>query len=335
MKPDFCEALQTYLSETLGIARPVLSVWSGVPSLPRYLVEAYSFHEMNLFGTACLLMVAKQETPRGAELQKQMRLVERLADTPVIYGQHEMTARQRQRLVELFLPFVVPGRQLFLPPLGLDLREQYVAEARRHAPAVGPAAQAVLLAGLLGRWECGTHASAIARQLGYSAMTLSRARRELLDRGFVNLHGEGRVAQWSLSGTRVDVWQAALPMMRSPVLRRMWGRLPEDEVVSLPVAGLYALAVYSMLSEPAVPVYALGELAWQAVTGRHPEIRLEDEKFEGAVGLELWSYDPRILIDQTARYVDRYSLFLTLQDEAEVDERVAMALGEMMKAIEE
>jgi hypothetical protein len=332
--PDFLKALRTYLSATLGIEPPAMRAWPGVKALPRYLADGFAFHEIDLWARPCLLMVANQEVPTPADLQKQLRLVERLANMPVIYGQGEMTARQRQRLLTLFIPFVVPGRQLFLPPLGVDLREHYAAQARQHVPALGPAAQAVLLAGLLGYWEGNSHASAIARQFGYSAMTLSRARRELLDRGFVSLHRAGRGAHWSLNGTRAAVWQAAQPALRSPVLRRVWCALPKVEQKKLPAAGLTALAVYSMLAEPAAPVVALSEAAWRTMAQRLSQLRLADEVFDGAVELELWSYDPRILIGPSDRCVDRYSLFLSLQAEAEIDERVALALDEMMKGAE-
>jgi DNA-binding transcriptional ArsR family regulator len=332
---DFRKALQTYLATTLGIAVPALSAWPGVKTLPRYLADGFAFHELDLWGKVCLLMVAKQEAPTPVELQRQLRLVERLAGLPVLYGQAEMTARQRQRLLELFVPFVVPGRQLFLPPLGVDLREQYAAQARHHAPALGPAAQAVLLAGLLGYWGMDDHASAIARRFGYSAMTLSRARRELLDRGLVNLQGDGRGARWSLNGTRAAVWQAALPALRSPVLRRMWCNLPENERKRLPMAGLTALAEYSMLAGPAVPAVALSDAAWWSMLDRLPSLRQAEELFEGAVEVEIWSYDPHILIEPPVRNVDRYSLFLSLQPAAEADERVAQALEAMMKDAEE
>jgi hypothetical protein len=147
---DFRKALQTYLATTLGIAVPALSAWPGVKTLPRYLADGFAFHELDLWGKVCLLMVAKQEAPTPVELQRQLRLVERLAGLPVLYGQAEMTARQRQRLLELFVPFVVPGRQLFLPPLGVDLREQYAAQARHHAPALGTGGAGGVAGGAVG-----------------------------------------------------------------------------------------------------------------------------------------------------------------------------------------
>ena len=90
-----------------------------------------------------------------------------------------------------------------------------------------------------------------------------------------------------------------------------------------------------MLAGPAVPVAALSEAAWRELTQRLPGLRTADEAFDGAVELELWSYEPGILMDPSARSVDRYSLFLSLQAETESDERVAQALEAMMKDAEE
>ena len=70
---DFRKALQTYLATTLGIAAPALSAWPGVKMLPRYLADGFAFHELDLLGQACLLMVAKQEAPTPVELQRQLR----------------------------------------------------------------------------------------------------------------------------------------------------------------------------------------------------------------------------------------------------------------------
>ena len=133
-------ALQTYLADALGVERPAMQSWPDLKRLPRYLAEAYAFDTLVLWGKPLLCMMARTEAPGMTELHKHQRLVEQLSGFPVVLVLPEMTARQRARLVELFLPFVVPGKQLFLPPLGLDLREQYALAARRQVPVLEPAA---------------------------------------------------------------------------------------------------------------------------------------------------------------------------------------------------
>jgi hypothetical protein len=327
-------AVQTYLAEALSIDLPAMQAWPGAKRFPRYLADAYSFDTLVLWGKPLLCMVVKASVSGTTELQKHVRLVEQVAGLPVLLVLAELTARQRARLIELFLPFVVPGKQLFLPPLGLDLREQYAAAVRRQMPLLGPATQAVLLAGLLGRWGKGANASMMARQLGYSPMSMSRAGRELLDLRFLVVEGASRSARWCLAAPVIEVWRKAEPLLRSPVLRRGWVKQGDLETDDLAQAGLSALAGQTMLATPALPVFALGEAAWQALSERTPGLRLEDEPMVDAARIELWCYEPRSLMPADSVYVDPYSLTLSLRDEAASDDRVALALDELMQGAE-
>lgn len=327
-------AVQTYLADALGIERPAMQAWPDVKHLPRYLAEAYAFDALVLWGKPLLCMMVRRDAPGMPDLHKHLRLVEQQSGLPVVLVLAELTARQRTRLIQLFLPFVVPGKQLFLPPLGLDLREQYAAAARRQMPLLGPATQAVLLAGLLGQWEKGANASMMARQLGYSPMSMSRAGRELLDLGLLVVEGSSRNARWRLAAPVIDVWRKVEPMLRSPVLRRGWVKQGDLETADLAQAGLSALARQTMLAHPALPVYALGEASWQALSKRMPGLRLENESMVDAACIELWCYEPRSLMPGGGAYVDPYSLTLSLRDEAASDDRVALALDELMHGAE-
>jgi len=323
--------VQNYLTKALGIEPPAIQAWPGGKRLPRYLAESYAFDTLALWGSPLICMTAKTDALGTADLQKHVRLVEQVAGVPVLLVLAEMTARQRERLIELFLPFVVPGKQLFLPPLGLDLREQYAAAVRRQMPLLGPATQVVLLAGLLGQWEQGANASTMARRLGYSPMSMSRSGRELLDLGFLVVEGASRNARWHLAAAVNEVWRNAEPMLRSPVLRRAWVKRAAIEPMSLPLAGLSALAGQTMLAHPAPPVHALGEASWQALHERTPGLQLEDEPMAESACIELWCYEPLNLMPVGSAYVDPYSLMLSLRDEAASDDRVALALDELMQ----
>lgn len=107
-----------------------------------------------------------------------------------------------------------------------------------------------------------------------------------------------------------------------------------EDRAGLPLAGLSALAEQTMLVPPAQPVYALGEAAWQALCEHTPGLRLDDEPMADAVCVELWCYEPRNLMLvgglNVAPCVDPYSLALSLRDEAAVDERVSLALADLM-----
>src|SRR5207244_12122486 len=71
----------------------------------------------------------------------------------------------------------VPGNQLYLPDLGIDLREYFRSGAGDdRAVTLTPSAQAMLICSLLARpWSQVLHPATIARDLDYTVMTASRA----------------------------------------------------------------------------------------------------------------------------------------------------------------
>lgn len=321
-----------YLQQTLHADLPNLRRWDGARGLPRHLTDTYSLYHTQLLAMPCLLVLLKGgDEPTPAELQKHIRLIEAKADLPALYVQQSIRASQRQRLIDQQIPFVVPGRQLYLPPLGLDLREHYRAQANLEEQALSPSAQVMFLGMLMGLWPQDMNASGLAKVLGYSDMTMSRIKREL------KAH-----ALSDLPPFAAQSWKQALSSLRSPLRHKVWVTNPTDDLLHCPLAGLSALASRSMLSGPNHEIRAIGEQAWRTLKKKHPALHAEQSFTPDALELELWKYDPVLLIrgdpisgrhPEQAGYgcVDPYSLYLTLRDNP--DERIAMSLDEMMKSI--
>jgi DNA-binding transcriptional ArsR family regulator len=228
------------------------------------------------------------------------------------------------------VPFLVPGNQLYLPDLGIDLRE-YFRQTRQHAPAtaLSPATQALLIAALLHKpWRNEWKPAEIVSNLGYTPMTLSRAVRELTATGIVNLERRGRDRHLITNRSPQDVWEQAKPLLRSPVKRTVW--VPPTIKWMPPkirVAGMSALAQLSLLAEPPVPVFAVTAVQWKAAMKAGVEELMEPR--EDCCEWQLWNYSTELLAN--SRTVDPLSLTLSLQNET--DERVQMALDELRKQL--
>jgi hypothetical protein len=89
------------------------------------------------------------------------------------------------------------------------------------------------------------------------------------------------------------------------------------------MAGLSALASYSMLAEPPIPTYAVSSVQWR--TAVRAGIEVLPEALPGACQWQVWSYTPVLL--PGSKTVDPLSLTLSLQEEA--DERIQLALDEL------
>ena len=323
--PDLRARLERYLHDALGIVA-TLAPWDKEGGIPLFLQDRYRFLNGKLMNLRCLFMVdqrEQEETP--AAIRRHIDMVRNKWDGPVIYLRERITAYHRQRLIGQKVPFVVPGNQMYLPMLGIDLREHF-RKLRQDQASLGPAAQAVLIHALL----CTTAElcpTALAKHLGYSIMSMSRALDELDTAGLGHATTTGRKRHLRLAGPKLEVWEKAQPLLRSPVVRRNAIRLAPQTKLPGPRAGLDALAHYSLLAEPENLAVALDREDWKTLQANGVETAMADEP--EATIIEVWSYPPTLFAAEG--WVDRLSLFLSLRETQ--DERVQATLEQMLKEV--
>ena len=320
-------AIQQYLRDSLGFAAKIRP-WPGAAKLPYFLQDAFDTRELTLLGHPILLANHRAGRVQGlAEVRAQLNKLKAIASLPVIYVTDALASYERKRLVEQQVPFLVPGNQLYLPDLGIDLREYFRQAKQAPAAALSPATQALLIAALLKKpWQAEWRPAEIVANLGYTPMTLSRAVRELTATGIVKLERRGRDRHLNTDRSPQEVWEQARPLLRSPVKRTVW--VPPTIKWMPPkirFAGMSALAQLSLLAEPSVPVYAVSAAQWKAAIKAGFEELMEPR--EGCCAWQLWNYSPELLAN--SRTVDPLSLTHSLQHET--DERVQIALDELQK----
>lgn len=318
-------AVRAYLHETMGLA-PKIRAWPGAGKLPYFLLDAFDVRELTLRDRLVLLAVEKRAAKPGlANVCGQIAKLRELAGAPVVYVTNALASYERKRLIEQKVPFLVPGNQLYLPDLGIDLREYFRTPPVAQDTALSPATQAILIAILLRQpWHVDWRPADVVADLGYTAMTLSRAVKEITAADIATLRTEGRARWLHTEHTAAETWDRAKPLMRSPVKRRFWAKpIPTLTPPHVRLASLSSLARSSMLAEPQWPIYAISPAQWKAAT--QAGLELLPERLQGAWEWELWHYSPALVPGSEA--VDPLSLTLSLQ--ANPDERVQLALDEL------
>jgi len=319
--------LKRYLHETLG-AEINPTPWDEGTRLPFFLRNLYTFFEVQLLEASCLLMLDRNEQEQSpATVHKHMDQVRAKWDGEIVYVRARVTAYNRKRLIEHKLPFVVPGNQMYLPMLGIDLREHF-KKLRTETHKFSPSTQALVIYVLLhGTSKRIFTPAEMAGCLGYSAMTMTRAFDELesADLGEIFLEGRERCVRFAESAK--DRWAKAQPFLRSPVKKRFHIKPLNIDPLG-PCAGLTALADYTMLAEPANHVIALSGEGWKSLKQRYRVNEFPSQE-PGAQEIEVWSYAPNLFAK--GKVVDRLSLYLSLKESQ--DERVEAALEEMMKGL--
>lgn len=319
-------AFERYVRETLGVEVNVTS-WAGADRLPLLLRNLYAFAEVRLFDTPCLLMVDTERAEHSpATLRKHIDMLQKKWDAPVIYVRERITAYNRKRLVEQKVPFIVPGNQMYVPMLGVDLREHF-KQLRSQRPTFSPAAQALLIHALLRESSDVLNPGSLAERLGYSPMTMTRAFDELEAAKIGEISIGGRERRLRFAEGRRMIWKTAEPLLKSPVTKRRFVR--QFTLRTTPLrAGLSALSQYSMLAPPAHTIVAVSREEWKLLQHKHKLVEMPVAETD-AVEIEVWSYRPALLAD--GERVDPVSLYLSLKGSR--DERVEAALDEMMSTL--
>jgi hypothetical protein len=138
---------------------------------------------------------AYDEPISPATLAKQLAWLEGETGKRGIFGVPVLDAYSRRRLMGYKIPFIVPENRLYLPDLGIDLREHFKKQRQPHK-TLTPQAQFILLAYLLRRpaieqWT----ASTLATVFQTTKMTMGRALEDLASHELAEVIPKGRIKE--------------------------------------------------------------------------------------------------------------------------------------------
>jgi len=288
--------------------------------LPNYILNRYSIREVWIDRQKVFLLYLKTEPDSINMIKKHIQKVQSMEKIPAAIVLPKITARQRQNMIDAGIPFIVEDRQCYLPFMGVVLSERCDV-GMDPIEKLLPSAQ-MLLFYYIQKGQKEVYASETAKALGVSAMTITRAIRQLEETGLISTYKQGVMKIIISECAGRELFEKAKQYLSSPIKRRLY--IPKTEVdSSLLVAGESALSIYSMLNPPRVSCYATGAAEkWK----KHATDELVDDLNQ--VELQIWKYDPRVLGRDTA--VDVLSLAMSFADDP--DERIEESVEGMLDA---
>lgn len=316
---------EAYLQESLRLDPKVLK-WPGEKTLPLFLREFYAFFQTRLLGADTLLMIPKGElesTP--ATLSKHILKVSEKWSHDVVFVNGAVSSLNRKRMIEQKISFVIPGNQLYLPLMGMDLREHY-RRLQTLKAEFSPSTQVFVLEALYHPRREADTPTASAKRLGYSTMTMTRAFDELEQAGLGEHRVKGKERMLSFTQKPMVLWEAALPFLKKPVnkFRYTTSKLPTGIGF---VSGLSALAEYSNLAPPETEAIAVDAESFRLIL--ETAILESHDPGLGSKCIELWSYPPNRFGKKGI--ADPLSVYLSLKHDQ--DERVQQALKELLQGM--
>ena len=306
-----------YINKVLGIK--VVYVNTNLGHYPNFISTRYHLRVISLEGKKAIFLYPKAELEQIRTLKKHIDKIQTKENLPVVLILNKLTFRQREYLIREKIPFVVDGKQIYLPFLATYLQERYNAE-KQPREEILPSAQMLFLRFLyLGAQELPMNQA--AKDLNLTSMSISRASTQLVEMKLLNVRRDGIQKILFSNETPESLFQKAKGKLLNPVKRTIY--VTEGLIgTELLKSGYSALSEYSMLNMPNVQCFASDSISkWQ----KNATNTLQDSKTQVAV--ELWRYDPKKLSDVKA--VDLLSLALSLEDDP--DERVEEAVEDMLR----
>lgn len=316
--------LVKYIKNTLGTEikiKPVSDV--NQKSLPFYIREMYKLKKTHLYNREVIILEQKEEanlTPH--QYLKQITLIQQTFGLPTILVLEQLEAYNRKRLLEKQVAFIIPGKQMFIPQLLIDLKEFQLLIKKKNE-RLQPAAQCLLLYHLLKGNISDINFKMIAQKLNYAQITITRAVSNLRDFDLCNIEGT-KEKKINFQDDKRRIWETALPYLQTPVKRKVYTNeiIKKDLVCE---SGITALTHYTNIADNNKVCYAISGSNYNLLI-KNKKINLTN-KFDEDLCLEIWKYSPNILSNN--KVVDPFSLYLIFKNND--DERIQIEIEKMME----
>jgi hypothetical protein len=318
------EDLKKYIKDALGIEIEFGSLKPDkLKTLPLYIENEYNFQLIKLFRKDILLVFVKHSFASD-KLRKHLDIIQATFNITTVAIIHQLESYNRLRLIEKKVPFIIPGKQMYLPDLLIDLKE-FGSKPKEQPLSMQPATQLLVLYHLQVEPLEGINLKGIAEKLRYDSMTITRAAYYLHNTEICTLEGS-KDKFLHFQSNKKELWKKVEPLMSSPVKKTTYhnGSFTERDKYK---SNINALAHYTDLNDDVIEYYAVkpGYKRWFKSS-----YLKETSQLEGNIYIEEWKYDPYLL--KKEEYIDPLSLYLCFRNNP--DERIEMALEELINKLE-
>lgn len=290
----------------------------GVPIDTRLKFQFYraTFNE-NVF---CLLETKKEENHASVDCLKLAERLKGILHLPVVFLFRNLLFVERNRLIDRGVYFIVSDKFAFLPFLIINYKETI----HKKVEELSAAAQYLLMYHLQISDMNGRSMAEMEQESPYAYVTISRAFKNLEELQLCKIQmDENRVKRISFEGTKRDLWERSLPLLKNPIKKIIYC---DDILTNVPLTngGINALAHYTSLNPDEIKVYVMDAKEYKNLKHSSMFVNLSD--VEGNIRIEIWKYPPL-----RQDYADQLSLYLILKDDK--DPRTEKELESMINKL--
>lgn len=291
--------------------------WDKKQALPLYVAGNYEIDEAIVSNNRFIVMSPIGDLPTLPAMKKHIEKIQKIDDVPVAFYLKNLSDFRRKGMLESNIPFMTE-KQVFLPFIGTLLMEE--KNNALYKEKFMFSTQQLFLMYLYNR-QNKLYVANVGKKLPYSAMTLSRAVKQLEASDLFLVYKDGVNKVIESKYDRRELFERAKPFLLDPV--RKYGYIEKSRIdENMVLASESALAKNSMLNPSKLITYAIDE---QKMDINQMENELVDPNKQ--IRLELWGYNPKLFSDDNV--ADVLSVALSLREI--VDERIEEAIDECIE----
>ena len=214
-----------YLDKVLGVKVTYDDV--EFKHLPNFIATRYRLQMVSMNEQKMIFLYPKTELEQIEVLKKHIARIQKNENLPVVLVLRELSFRQKEYLIREKIPFIVDGKQIYLPFMAVYLQERCSAEKKTREEIL-PSAQMLLLHFIYGgAQELST--SQAAKNLELTPTSISRASKQLEEMGLLHIKKEGVPQFYRFSHPITNQYPAMIELFT----RKLDAiQLPEDAVLT-------------------------------------------------------------------------------------------------------
>jgi hypothetical protein len=329
--------LKKYITETIGAEIDIKVLPQKKHGmLPMFLSEIYQLSEVRMFNHIFILAERRNSDELSIlQTEKHFKIINETLNFKVVLLAKNLPSFNRKRLIGKGINFIVPGKQLFLPTILIDLNETITQNRKMgKKETLLPSAQVIILYRILQKNKSQNIGELSFKQLAgilhYTPMVITNAVNNLKYHEICTTVGEKeKYIRFNLEIP--EMWNdlEKRNLLVNPVLKKIF----TDEKpggVKMVRSNFSALPDYSDMNPGNQEFYALDKTVFYSLKKNNALVNANE--YEGRYCLEVWKYNPETLageLPKDAPVVDPVSLYLSLKDSH--DERIEMALEQIME----
>ncbi|HEX8014627.1 MAG TPA: MarR family transcriptional regulator [Flavobacterium sp.] len=276
-----------------------------------------------------LIQLKKEDTFNATQLRQQVIAIQKVLDKKIIIVTEDITAINRKRLIDQRISFIVPGKQMFLSELLIDIQDLNKDKAFQKEFLLLPSAQLILLYQILHKEDNLSQYTfkELAEKFQYTQMGITKAIENLKRLAIVEVIGT-KEKNIVFGSDIPKLWKSIEKHLINPVLKTVY--VDEKPTIKMYNSNATALEEYSDMNPSKLKYFAIEKNKFYELEKTNQLVNLNNES--GNYALEVWKYNPELITKDITKKnnVDPLSLYVSLKD-GFIDERTDMALDQIIE----